>query len=112
MGDRDTNFDAAVVSRTLGTLDGARSVRRTYGRAAFATAIDDGLMPNEVRMILGGRRIVDAFPVRWGESLPAYAERTVAEMMVAYLRDDLLDLPGRRTSHRNGRLKLGAVATA
>ena len=63
----------------------ARLRRRDYGRAAFATAVDDGLMPDEVRGILAGRRIVDAFPVRRGESPPAYAGRAVAEMMVAYL---------------------------
>jgi hypothetical protein len=51
-------------------------------------AIDDGLMPDEVRGILAGRRIVDAFPVRRGESPPAYAGRAVAEMMVAYLASE------------------------
>ncbi|WP_375456600.1 hypothetical protein [uncultured Methylobacterium sp.] len=96
MGHHDTNFDAAVATRTLQSLKGpasALSRRRAYGQAAFATAIDDGLMPDEVRQILAGRRIVDAFPVRWGESVPAYAARTVAEMMVAYLRAGPFETP-------------------
>ena len=96
MGYHDTNFDAAVASRTPRSLKGAESARSrrcAYGHAAFVTAIDDGLMPDEVRQILAGRRIVDAFPVRWGESVPAYAERTVGEMMVAYLRDGPFEPP-------------------
>ncbi|GJD55853.1 hypothetical protein MTDSW087_03852 [Methylobacterium dankookense] len=57
-----------------------------HDRAARAAALDDGLLSEEVDEVLGGRRIVDAFPVRRGESPPAYAVRAVAEMMVAYLR--------------------------
>lgn len=58
----------------------------THGRAAFTAALEDGLLSGEVAQILGGRRIVDAFPVRRGESPPVYAARAVGEMMVAYLR--------------------------
>lgn len=105
MGYHDTNFDGAIASRTLGAIDGARSRRRTYGRAAFSTAVDDGLLPDEIRQILAGRRIVDAFPVRRGESPPAYAVRTVAEMMVAYLWDEPSDRPVARP-------RVGAAATA
>ena len=88
MGYRDATFDPSGAGRASGYRDAAASARlrrRDYGRAAFATAVDDGLMPDEVRDILAGRRIVDAFPVRRGESPPAYAGRAVAEMMVAYL---------------------------
>ncbi|GJD80119.1 hypothetical protein [Methylobacterium gregans] len=59
---------------------------RDHGRAALAAALDDGLLSEEVDAILDGRRVVEAFPVRWGESPPAYATRAVAEMMAAYLR--------------------------
>ncbi|WP_187272927.1 hypothetical protein [Methylobacterium sp. WL69] len=59
--------------------------RRAYARAGYFAAIEDGLMPDEIRQILAGRTLVDAFPVWNGESLAAYAERAVAEMMVAYL---------------------------
>lgn len=93
MGHHDTAFDASGAGRTFGSRTfalAARAHRRHYGRAAFATAIDDGLMPDEVRGILAGRRIVDAFPVRRGESPPAYAGRAVAEMMVAYLASETL----------------------
>lgn len=61
--------------------------RRAYARAGYFAAIEDGLMPDEIRQILGGRTLVDAFPVWSGESLASYAERAVAEMMVAYLSD-------------------------
>jgi len=57
-----------------------------YEQAAYANALDDGLMPDEVMRILGGRRIAEAFPVRWGESPEAYASRAVSEMFVAYLQ--------------------------
>lgn len=57
----------------------------SHGRAALATALDDGLTPDEVRRILSGRRVVDAFPVGRGESPAAYAARAVSEMFVAYL---------------------------
>ncbi|AWN39112.1 hypothetical protein DK427_18940 [Methylobacterium radiodurans] len=57
-----------------------------HGRAALAAALDDGLLSEEVDAILAGRRVVEAFPVRWGETPPAYATRAVAEMMAAYLQ--------------------------
>ena len=56
-----------------------------HDRAARAAALDDGLLSEEVDQILAGRRMVEAFPVRRGETPPAYAVRAVAEMMVAYL---------------------------
>ncbi|WP_246695019.1 aldehyde dehydrogenase family protein, partial [Methylobacterium sp. WL6] len=58
MGHHDTAFDASGAGRTFGSRTFARAARahrRHYGRAAFATAIDDGLMPDEVRGILAGR---------------------------------------------------------
>ena len=88
MGYHDATFNPSGAGPAPGYRAAAaapRLRRRDYGRAAFATAVDDGLMPDEVRSILAGRRIVDAFPVRRGESPPAYAGRAVAEMMVAYL---------------------------
>lgn len=93
MGYHDATFDVSGATRAPGLRNAAVAAqfhRRKYGRAAFATAIGDGLMPDEVRGILAGRRIVDAFPVRRGESPPAYAGRAVAEMMVAYLASDAL----------------------
>ena len=57
-----------------------------HGRAALANALDEGLMADEVAQILDGREIVDAFPVRRGETPSAYAARAVAEMFVAYLQ--------------------------
>ncbi len=64
----------------------SRSVRShpSHERAALASALDDGLMPDEVAGILAGRRVAEAFPVRWGESPAAYASRAVSEMFVAY----------------------------
>jgi hypothetical protein len=56
-----------------------------YELAARAAALDDGLLSEEVDQILADRRMVEAFPVRRGETPPAYAVRAVAEMMVAYL---------------------------
>jgi hypothetical protein len=109
MGYHDTTLDAAIADRTLHAREGARSRRRTYGQAAFSTATDDGLMPDEIRQILAGRRIVDAFPVQLGESPLAYAARAVAEMMVAYLREDLSDPSDRRG---NVRPSLDAAAIA
>lgn len=87
MDTRDATPDASGARARLasGAFGAAARLRRRYGQAAFATAVADGLMPDEVRGILAGRRIVDAFPVRHGESPPAYAGRAVAEMMVAYL---------------------------
>jgi hypothetical protein len=74
---------AASLGRAL-----SRSVRShpSHERAALASALDDGLMPDEVARILAGRRVAEAFPVRWGESPEAYASRTVSEMFVAYLQ--------------------------
>jgi hypothetical protein len=65
-----------------------RSVRSSaaHERAALASAIDGGLLPDEVTQILGGRRVAEAFPVRWGETPGAYASRAVSEMFVAYLQ--------------------------
>lgn len=57
-----------------------------YERAALASAFEDGLMPDEVLRILAGRRVAEAFPVRWGESPEAYASRAVSEMFVSYLQ--------------------------
>ncbi len=57
----------------------------SHGRAALATALGDGLMPDEVRRILSGRRVAEAFPVWRGESPAAYASRAVAEMFAVYL---------------------------
>lgn len=66
-----------------------RSLRRSYGRAAAAAAIENGLMPEELGEVLRGRRVVEVFPVGGGESIGDYAHRAVAEMMVAYLRHGL-----------------------
>jgi len=63
-----------------------RAVDRTYERAALANALGNGLMPGEVARILAGRRVAEAFPIRWGESPEAYASRAVSEMFVAYLQ--------------------------
>ncbi|MBE7247209.1 MAG: hypothetical protein INR63_19885 [Actinomycetospora chiangmaiensis] len=71
----------------------ARSVRShashehaAHEHAALASALDDGLMPDEVAQILAGRKVTEAFPIRWDESPEAYASRAVAEMFVAYLQ--------------------------
>ncbi|WP_246692945.1 hypothetical protein [Methylobacterium sp. WL64] len=58
----------------------------THERAALASALDEGLMADEVARILGGRRVIEAFPVWQGESPTRYAARAVAEMFVAYLQ--------------------------
>lgn len=57
-----------------------------YERAALANALEDGLMPDEVMHILAGRRVAEAFPVRWGETPETYASRAVSEMFVSYLQ--------------------------
>ena len=57
-----------------------------HGYAALANALDEGLMADEVSQILGGRGMIDAFPVWRGESPAEYAARAVAEMFVAYLQ--------------------------
>jgi hypothetical protein len=64
----------------------AAKTSRLHESAALASAFDDGLMPDDVSQILAGRRIVEAFPVRWGESPETYASRAVSEMFVAYLQ--------------------------
>jgi hypothetical protein len=87
MGYHDTRFEA-VGSGPAFAFGGAiapRHFRRAYGRAAVAAAIENGLMPEELSEVLGGRRVVEAFPVDGGESVNDYAHRAVAEMMVAYL---------------------------
>ncbi|KQO67468.1 hypothetical protein [Methylobacterium sp. Leaf89] len=66
-------------------LAGPHNVRRSYGRAAAAAAIENGLLPQELAEVLAGRSVVEAFPVAWRESVSDYADRAVAEMMVAYL---------------------------
>ena len=85
---RDARSDAAAFagSGSVPRVDAPRNLRRLYGRAAVAAAIENGLMPEELGEVLGGRRVVEAFPVDGGESVAAYAHRAVAEMMVAYLR--------------------------
>ncbi len=64
---------AAETVRAL-LFDSTRPLPPT-SRPALANALDDGLMPDEVMQILAGRRIAEAFPVRWGESPEAYASR-------------------------------------
>ncbi|MCK2054202.1 hypothetical protein [Methylobacterium sp. 37f] len=70
-------------------LFGPRSLRRSYGRAAAEAAIENGLLPHELSALLAGRRVVEAFPVAGRESLADYADRAVAEMMVAYVSQPL-----------------------
>lgn len=60
-------------------------IPRSYGRAAFAEAVEDGFTPDELVQILAGRRIVDAFPIWADESVSTYARRAVSEMMMAYV---------------------------
>ncbi|WP_019904215.1 hypothetical protein [Methylobacterium sp. 77] len=87
MGYHDARFEVAG-SGSAGAFAGAiaqRHFRRAYGGAAVAAAIENGLMPEELSEVLGGRRVVEAFPVDGGESVDDYAHRAVAEMMVAYL---------------------------
>jgi hypothetical protein len=87
---RIPNRNAPSTPLRTGTFDslfteGTRAPR-PYEQAALAGALDDGLMPDEVTRILAGRRMAEAFPVRWGESPEAYASRAVSEMFVAYLQ--------------------------
>ncbi len=89
MGYHDAHFEpassgAAGAAMLAGTA-AQRRFRRAYGGAAVAAAIENGLMPEELSEVLGGRRVVEAFPVDGGESVSDYARRAVAEMMVAYL---------------------------
>ena len=79
----DLSPEPAALGRAL-----SRSIRShpSHERAALASALDDGLMPDEVARILAGRRVAAAFPIRWGESPEAYASRAVSEMFVAYLQ--------------------------
>ena len=69
-----------------GILGGDLPRHHAHGRAALTNALDEGLMADEVAQILGGRKIVEAFPVWRGESPAEYAARAVAEMFVAYLQ--------------------------
>lgn len=57
-----------------------------HGCAALASALNEGLMPEEVASILDGRGLIEAFPVWQGETPADYAVRTVAEMFVVYLQ--------------------------
>jgi hypothetical protein len=88
---RDTQADltaaqwARIAITGTGRYDRHASIH-SFERAALTNAVDDGLMPDEVERILSGRRIAEAFPVRWGESPEAYASRAVSEMFVAYLQ--------------------------
>lgn len=68
------------------TLSRSISSHPRHERAALASALEDGLMPDEVARILAGRRVAEAFPVWRGESSQAYASRAVSEMFVAYLQ--------------------------
>lgn len=77
LGDADTS--GALLPQAVGSYP-------PYERAALASAIEDGLMPDEVLQILAGRRVAEVFPVRWGESPEAYASRAVSEMFVSYLQ--------------------------
>jgi len=71
-------------------LFGPRSIRRSYGQAAAAAAIENGMLPHELSELLAGRSIVEAFPVAARESVAEYADRAVAEMMVAYLSQPII----------------------
>ncbi len=87
----DTQPDLTVALRSkIATSATGRYDRHAstqpFERAALANAFDDGLMPDEVERILSGRRVAEAFPVRWGESPETYASRAVSEMFVAYLQ--------------------------
>lgn len=70
-------------------LLGSRGTRRSYARAAAAAAIENGMLPHELSELLAGRSMVEAFPVAGRESVAEYADRAVAEMMVAYLSQPL-----------------------
>ncbi|MGH1573637.1 hypothetical protein ACRAWG_27015 [Methylobacterium sp. P31] len=91
---RDTHADLSAAPAALADPARAignslsRSIRAypSHERAALASALDGGLMPDEVARILAGRRVAEAFPVRRGESPAAYASRAVSEMFVAYLQ--------------------------
>ena len=91
MAYHDTSFNGSnlILEGILSSTSARKSLRRTYGRAAAAAAIENGLMPEELGEVLGGRRVVEVFPVGGGESVGEYAHRAVAEMMVAYLRHGL-----------------------
>jgi hypothetical protein len=88
----DTRSDLSAATRAEPAASRGRALSRSirshpsHERAALASALDDGLMPDEVARILAGRRVAEAFPVRWGESPEAYASRAVSEMFVAYLQ--------------------------
>lgn len=91
MGYHDTGlepaprFEPAGAGAPLVGDPAGRRLRRSYGRAAYRAAVENGLMPEELSELLAGRSIVEAFPVAGRESVTDYADRAVAEMMVAYL---------------------------
>ena len=89
MGFHAVRFDG-VTPASPAALFGARSTRRSYGRAAVAAAIENGMLPGELSEVLAGRSVVEAFPVAGHESVSDYAERAVAELMVAYLSHPLV----------------------
>ena len=81
MGYHDTQFSESGSPRAVA----ARGLHRSYGRAALAAAIENGLMRRELSEVLGGRSVVEAFPVAGSETASDYAHRAVAEIMVAYV---------------------------
>lgn len=89
MGFHAVQFDG-VTPVAPAALLAARSLRRSYGRTAAEAAIENGMLPHELSEVLAGRSIVDAFPVAGRESVSDYADRAVAEMMVAYLSQPLV----------------------
>lgn len=88
MGYHATHFEGSAPTSPA-ALFGPRSIRRSYGRAAVAAAIENGMLARELSEVLAGRSVVEAFPVAGRESVADYAERAVAEMMVAYLSQPL-----------------------
>lgn len=88
MGFHTARFDGFATANP-GALFGAHSLRRSYGRAAAAAAIENGMLPHELSEVLAGRSVVEAFPIAGRESVADYADRAVAEMMVVYLSQPL-----------------------
>lgn len=91
MNDRDGQGDTTRSDAFVEGFNGYERHRipRIYGRAAFAAAVEDGFMPDELGQVLAGRRIVDAFPIFADESVSTYARRAVSEMMMAYVALDV-----------------------
>jgi hypothetical protein len=83
MGYHTAQFDGRQPAPAA--LFSAHRLRRSYGRAAARAAIANGMLPSELSEVLAGRSVVEAFPVARRESVDDYADRAVAEMMVAYL---------------------------